>query len=84
MENKDPRYPWTYSADFLRSLVGYNERGTKMSRADAANIKAKIAEILEIDEYYLASKLADYYLAHQEEITNQSVKQFMEGSSIFK
>lgn len=54
----DSRYPFTYSADYIRSLVGYEN----MSRSDAANIVSQIAEIIGMDETELKKKIADRYI----------------------
>jgi len=58
MDKTDSRYPYTYSADYIRSLVGYGN----MSRGDAAYIVGRIAEILGIDDKELKSKIADRYI----------------------
>ena len=58
---EDQRYPYTYCADFIRMLAGYNDQGsTKLSRSDAAHIKAEIAKAIGMDERELACKVADY------------------------
>jgi hypothetical protein len=56
----DARYPYTYSADYIRNLVrGRNE---KLSRSDAAYIVKHIAEIIGMDETELKTKIADRYI----------------------
>jgi hypothetical protein len=67
MEN-DPRYPYTYSCDFIRGLAGYGEGGTKLSRADASLVRHGIADVFDMDDEDLARKLADYYLANQDDL----------------
>jgi len=57
----DSRYPYTYSADYIRSLVGYEN----MSRSDAAYIVGQIAKIIGIDDKELKSKIADQYIQEQ-------------------
>lgn len=57
----DSRYPYTYSADYIRSLVGYEN----MSRGDASHIVGQIAEIIGIDETELKKKIADRYIEEQ-------------------
>jgi len=65
-KSEDTRYPYIYAADLIRFLAGYIQAGetsrAKLSRADAAHIKEKIAEIIGMSEQKLAEKLADYYL----------------------
>jgi len=71
---EDKRYPYTYAADYIRSIAGYNEQcSTKLSRSDASQIRQKISEILEIDDDLVARKIADYYLKNRDEIDNKSV-----------
>jgi hypothetical protein len=81
---EDTRYPYTYAADFLRSVAGYNAQGTNLSRSDASQIRSKIAEIIGMDDEELAKKLADYYLANQEEMTEKSVDEFLTSSGLKK
>jgi len=57
----DSRYPFTYSADYIRSLAGYE----KLSRSDASFIVGQIAEIMGIDATELKKKLADRYIEEQ-------------------
>lgn len=76
MEN-DSRYPYTYAADFVRGLAGYGEGGTKLSRADASQVRQGIAAALGMDDAELARKLADHYKANEAAITEKSVKSFM-------
>jgi len=73
----DSRHPYTYADDLIRSFAGYTESGTKLSRADASQILIRIAEIIGMDHYDLAVKLADYYVEHEAEITDNSVTAFM-------
>ena len=72
----DTRYPYTYSADYIRSLAGYTDGGTKLSRSDASKIVSGISSAIGMDEKELFEKLADYYLKNQEEIDNKSVSSF--------
>jgi hypothetical protein len=80
-KSEDTRYPYTYAADYIRSLAGYiapdYTSGTKLSRADAAKIKEKIAEIIGMSEQELAEKLADYYLEHEDAISEKSSQEFL-------
>lgn len=69
----DKRHPYTYAADFVRGLAGYNEHGTKLSRADASQILQGIAKALgETDHSNLAEKLSIYYQDNQEEIEKKN------------
>lgn len=73
----DTRYPYTYAADYVRSLAGYGEHGTKLSRGDASQIRSGIALALGMDDAALARKLADYYKANEDAITDKSVAAFV-------
>ncbi len=73
----DSRYPYTYACDYIRSLAGYGEHGTKLSRSDASQIRGGIAKALNMDDATLAAKLADCLLANEEAITQKSVDAFM-------
>lgn len=73
----DTRYPYTYAADYVRSLAGYESSGTKLSRSDASQVRQGIARALGIDDAELARKLADYYKAREDAITNKSVAEFL-------
>lgn len=72
----DSRYPYTYACDYIRSLAGYGENGTKLSRSDASKIYSGIAKALHVNERILAGELADYYKANEETITSNSVQEF--------
>lgn len=58
LSTNDSRYPYTYSADYIRSLVGYEN----MSRSNASCIVNQIAEIIGLDETELKKKIADRYI----------------------
>jgi hypothetical protein len=73
----DSRYPYTYAADFVRCLAGYDEHGTKLSRSDASQIRGGVAVALGIDDADLARKLADHYKANEAAITAKSADAFM-------
>lgn len=73
----DSRYPYTYAADYVRGLAGYGEGGTKLSRGDASQVRQGIAAALGMDDAELARKLADYYKANQDGLTEKSVQAFM-------
>jgi len=75
MEN-DTRYPYTYAADFVRGLAGYGEGGTKLSRADASQVRQGIAEALGMDDAELARKLADHYKANEDTMVSKQVEAF--------
>jgi hypothetical protein len=65
MNKTDTRYPYTYSADFIRSIAGMNFtddgrlQGTKLSRSDASQIVNAIGDALGIDHKIMAEKIAD-------------------------
>lgn len=73
----DARYPYTYAADFLRSLAGYGEHGTKLSRSDASRVRSGIAMALGMDDAELAEKLADYFKSNEDEIVASQVGDFL-------
>lgn len=78
----DSRYPYTYCADYICSVAGYGENGTKLSRCDAGQIRKAFANILGISDHELACKIADYYKQNQEEITDMSNKALMDSLGI--
>jgi len=55
------RYPYTYAADYLRISIN-EDMGLHLSRAEAARIRHRIAEAIEIDDEEVAMKMADVYL----------------------
>ena len=65
MNKTDSRYPYTYSADFIRQIAGmyFNDDGmplgTKLSRSDASQIASTIADALGIDHKTMSEKIAD-------------------------
>jgi len=61
------RYPYTYAADFIRNYSDITSKGISLSRAGASQIRGAISKALGIPDEELAKKLADYYLAHQDE-----------------
>lgn len=84
MTKPDTRYPYTYACDLIRHWAGCNEHGTKLSRLDASQISSRIAEILGIDDEVVSKKLADYYLANEEALTQQGVEEVLNKLSIFR
>ena len=77
------RHPYTYSADFVRSLGPVNKSGVVLSRADASQIVQGIAKVLGMTHEDLSSMLS---LAEQnksdEDIQNQVeriMRAYLEG-----
>lgn len=56
------RYPYTYCADFIRSVGPHDGISPALSRADASHLIGEIAIALEMDKHELASKIADLYI----------------------
>lgn len=81
-QKKHPRYPYTYCADFIRTLAGYDKGGTKISRADASHIRSTISNILGLDDKETAKKIADHYLENQDEITEKSSNQLLRAMNL--
>ena len=77
MSNTDSRYPYTYAADFVRSIAGYGDSGTKLSRGDASAIRSRLCEILKLDDAAVAIALADHYLANRKEIEEKGTAQML-------
>ena len=73
----DTRYPYTYAADYVRSLAGYGEHGMKLTRSDASQIRSGIAAALGMDDAELARKLADYFKANEDAITEMQANAFV-------
>lgn len=74
---KDTRYPYTYAADYIRSLVGFDGDNVKLSRAEAASIKSGIAAALGMQDSEFAEKLADFYLKNEKQITEKTVSKWI-------
>ena len=72
-----PRSCYTDSCDFIRSLAGYDENGTKLSRSDASKMREEIAKAIGMDNAELAERLADYYNKNVVQITQSSVANFI-------
>jgi hypothetical protein len=54
----DSRYPYTYSADYIRRIAD----NSNLSRSKASFIVKQIAEIIGMDEIELKTKIADRYI----------------------
>lgn len=65
--NTDTRYPYTYAADYIREEVGMRDGSTILSRADAARAIDATAVVFGISAYEFSCKLADAFLAKQED-----------------
>lgn len=79
----DSRYPYTYAADYIRGIAGYNENGTKLSRSDASQIRQVFSDILEfygvgINDYMFACMLADRELQKEEWVNQKQAEEFLE------
>lgn len=73
----DPRYPYTHCADLIRSIAGYSNGSTKISRADASEIRQLFSKVFDMDDELVASELADYYLEHKEELSEKCVNDIL-------
>lgn len=76
MNTTDTRYPYAYAADYVRSLVGYENHSLKLSRSDASQVCSGIALAIGMDDSELARKIADYYLANKDSITKALIEGF--------
>ena len=61
MRLADPRYPFTYTCDYLREMVG-----VKISRADASTLIRYFASATKYEELELAEIIADEALEKPE------------------
>lgn len=59
------RFPYTYAADHIRTILKVDRDDPLVSRAQAARLKSELARILGMDEAELAAKIANDYLAKQ-------------------
>lgn len=71
--SEDPRYPCTYCADYIRSLLTPGQ----ISRGDSNHVLRKICEVLEVDESEAQRKIADHYLKNEETINKQIVDKLL-------
>lgn len=67
--DNDPRFPYTYAADFIREAGPVDKGGVVLSRADASNIIDALAKALDEDEYELRVKLAEAQLKNESDST---------------
>ena len=73
--SSDSRYPYTYACDFIRSFSEVDDRGVRLSRAEASRIRTGVAEAIGMKDDALARLLADHYLKNQDIIgTKQSAQ----------
>ena len=72
---EDSRYPYTYACDFIRSYGGYKSGSTNISRSDASQIRSAIAMALGMEDDLLSAKLADYYKANTDVISDKAAKE---------
>lgn len=68
----DPRYPYTYADDLIRSLPTPVNGSVSLSRSDAAQIREGLAKALDMHEHLMAMRLADYYKANEEAISKRT------------
>lgn len=59
------RFPFTYCADFIRSVGPHDGLSPVLSRANAAVIKAELALAIGMDETEFAQRVARYYMARE-------------------
>lgn len=81
-EERDPRYPYTHAADYIRGLGEYGAGGVHISRSEASQIQEGIALALGIAAEELAIRLADYAAANEQAISNRAMKKLMAASNI--
>lgn len=77
---KDQQYPHTYITNLIRDIAGVQAYRDPLSRSQASQIRQGIALAISMEDDALARKLADYWLAHEDDIfdlTRQSVKSFV-------
>lgn len=67
MQKTDSRYPYTYAADALRQVAGFSEGSSKLSRADASQIRSFIASAIGMDDEALAKLIADKFIEQKGE-----------------
>lgn len=65
MKKIEGRYPYTYCADFIRSVGPQYGISPALSRADASHLKSEIARAIGMDEHEFASKIADAYMKRE-------------------
>jgi hypothetical protein len=76
-KQEDPRYPYTHACDYLRMFGGADRSGVRLSRSDASQLREAVAMALGMDDKELAKKLADYYLANEQALSEESSKRLM-------
>jgi hypothetical protein len=73
----DSRYPYTYAADCIRIVAGHNRDGSKISRSDAAKIRALFVKVTGVDDETLAKMLADHYQKYIKDLEAEAFRNFM-------
>ena len=73
----DSRHPYTYACDYIRVFGGYGSGGVKLSRSDASQIRQAVAVAIGMDDALLAEKLADYYKANEQALSEQNAKRLL-------
>ncbi len=69
------RHPYTYAADFVRSLPALADNGisAKLSRSDAAKIIQGIADVIGMSKETLSIKLSEYFQQHEDRISSEAI-----------
>lgn len=70
-DKKDMRYPYTYAADYVR-MTARRSDGELFSRSEAAAVRQTIAKAIGMDDAELSAKIAEHYLANEEQIVERS------------
>jgi len=80
----DAEYPYTYAADFIRLILGYeaSSLGTKLkiSRSDAGRLIKHFAKAFGADRAALLTALAEYYRQNEKEIIKDAQAKYFQES----
>lgn len=78
-KSTDTRYPYTHACDYLRQFGGVDAGGVRLSRSDASQLRQAVATAIGMDDEELAKKLADYYLANEETLSEAAAERLIAG-----
>ena len=71
---ENTRYPSTYSYDFIREYGPHDGISPLLSRSDASQLVDVIAKAMGVGKVLVCERLADVYLASDDEIIERSTK----------
>jgi len=75
-ERQSSRYPYTFACDLIRTIVGCDEKGQKLSRSEASQIRKLFSEVTGTNDHDMAISLAEHYLENRSDYVDMALKSF--------